>query len=128
MVKITKGGGTEKLVTAGAFNSIFKKQGWEIVDEIEEVEVEEIEEEEIEEVEEFVEEEELEDEDEEFEDEEVVEEDDLEFEIDNIFEKPISEMSFKELVKYAKVNGIETKGLKSKKEIIEVIKEEILQQ
>lgn len=121
MVKITKGGGTEKLVTAGAFNSIFKKQGWEIVDEIEEVE-----EVEIEEVEEFVEEEELEDEDEEFEDEEVVEEDDLEFEIDNIFEKPISEMSFKELVKYAKVNGIETKGLKSKKEIIEAIKEEIL--
>jgi hypothetical protein len=122
MIKIIKGG-AERLVTTGAFNSIFKRQGWEKV--------------EVETLEEFMEGEDLDDFDEDpideddlVDDEDIIDEDDIDDEAkesvkeenNDLLEKPISEMNYKELVEYAKIKGINIEGLKTKKEIKAAIK------
>ncbi|NLZ46393.1 MAG: hypothetical protein GX896_06835 [Clostridiales bacterium] len=98
MIKIVNSQGAERLVTAGAFNSFFKRQGWKIKDKKPMVKVKEI--------------------DEEF------DEDDFDFEED----KPLEKMTLKELKNYADLSDIDITGLTSKKQIIEAIKaaEEIL--
>lgn len=102
MIKIVNSQGAERLVTAGAFNSIFKRQGWKIKGEKLEVEVK----------------------DKEVDEEEEFDEDDFDFEED----KPLEKMTLKELKNYADLSDIDITGLTSKKQIIEAIKaaEEIL--
>jgi hypothetical protein len=95
MIKIVNSQGAERLVTAGAFNSFFKRQGWKIKDEKPVAKVKEVEEV-----------------DEEF------DEDDFDFDED----KPLEKMTLEELKNYADLSDIDITGLTSKKQIREAIK------
>lgn len=114
MVKITNGKGAIKLVTAGAFNSIFKKQGWKKVED--------------ETVQELMEGEDVHtfDEDDEEEDFDIVDEYD---EYDDNFDEddfdesqPLEKMTIPNLKMYAELSDIDINGLTKKDDIVEAIK------
>jgi predicted transcriptional regulator len=92
MLKITNNVGAERLVSRGAFEMIFKKQGWKVIKD-KKAKVEE-----------------------------VVEVEDTDEEIEELLEKPTSKMTLEELKEYSDIMSIDIKGLSTKKEIREAIK------
>lgn len=106
MITITNGN-KELTVTRGAYDNIFRRMGYHPV-ETERADISPLG---------------LEDENT-YEEPETASEDeneDPEDEEEDLFEKPIGEMSFKELLEYAKANGIDIRGCNSKKEVLEAI-------
>lgn len=92
MVKITNG---KNIITvaSGVYSEVYKKQGWKLYNQKEEVNPEEH-----------------------------VESEDNNLDI-SLDEKPIKEMSLEELQEYAKINEINIEGLTEKKEIRKAIRE-----
>lgn len=122
MINITNGV-NHMTCTAGAFKEIFAPQGWTRVDTAEssQVGVSSQGGTSVDQEEEEVEEDELEtagdDSDEESEDEDEESEAD-----EDLSEKPLGEMSYEELQRFAKLSGLDITGMRSKKEIRQALR------
>lgn len=103
MVKIFKGSQTMQ-VTKGAYTEMFKPSGWELVAHAKAAKADK-------------QEQQVEDK------EELSEETGATLSDDDLLEKPISSLSFDELLRLGVIMDIDTKGLKSKRELREHLKE-----
>jgi hypothetical protein len=127
MINITNGI-NHMTVTAGVFKEIFAPQGWTKVEaeesvvslpESEDFTTQQVNQEVDEETSENGELEDSDDESDEMDDESNPNEDESE---DDLEERPLSELSYEELQKLAKIKGLNTDGMRSKKEIRQALK------